>query len=143
MTIKNTYLRDPENDKRVLTVVREFDPKTRSVRYGWSMNSPSYWEPYETSRFKGERRVPGDVFSRKEGRRMALERLNNDPVFVEVSEGELPLVAVLNNLSHNFNVSTVVNRIAKHYSFKIKNEKITEEEKFKSFVSWVKGIFSL
>lgn len=94
---KVSYFRDfTKNDDRVLTIVRKFDKATRTVTFGWSLNHPP--SDVVTPKADGAiliSRQKGDIFSRREGRRVALERLHNGPLTARVVGSEFPIASCL------------------------------------------------
>jgi hypothetical protein len=130
--VRFSYLRDEMTPERVLTVARVYHRDSNSMKFGWSVNSPSHWKyvdqndvqlidsikkvrvgqnedgsPIFESR-PGKRKVVthkhvgtwvrGDQFSRKEGRRLAIKRMNESPLALALSGDELPLRAALSYL---------------------------------------------
>lgn len=141
MTIKYTHLRDATNPDRVLTIAREFDPTTQTVKFGWSINRPpervlAYIEtfrdekvsvnPEHSKHYKDgvrtrrvrhlepvERKIKGDVFCKKTGRTNAERRLRESPSVISgLLPNETPLFAILFNLVIDPNVPASVSEVA-------------------------------
>ena len=86
-----SYFKDLVDNRRVLTIVRKFDPKEGKVLFGFAVNKPDEWQVAHISKarvvFKKEK---GDNFSKKEGKRLALAMLNKHPIMLEVAYGKRP-----------------------------------------------------
>lgn len=121
--VKVSYFENFFNDKQRLTVVREFDKEKRFVKFGFSINHP----PSSTMVVKENgpvktveiRREPGDVFCRKEGRQIALDRLLAKPLVTKVVGDEYPVAACLryisDALSNNGEIETTAGAIAEDW----------------------------
>ncbi len=104
-----SYLRDPKNRNRVMTVVSQRQP-SGDLTVAFSVNRPSEWKrSYETKNMHTERKEPGDVFNKQKGLEIALGRLAIRPLTVPLL-GRTPTRAVLETLRTNEN--GVVQRIA-------------------------------
>jgi hypothetical protein len=98
--LRVTYIRDPNNSERVLTIVRRLN-KDNTVTFGTSVNKPTTWVArHESRNVKILGRVPGDNFSKKKGRDIAVARLNGvrGSVTLEIEEGSSPYLTILNYL---------------------------------------------
>lgn len=105
-----SYIRDPKNYNRVMTVVSQRSPTGENVFVGFSINRPSEWKrSYETKYMHTERKEPGDAFNKQKGLSIALGRLEAKPMTVPLN-GRTPTRAVLETLSGHEN--GVVQRIA-------------------------------
>lgn len=130
--IRYTYLHDPKNPKRVLTLARTLEGGVLTV--AWAMNTP----PRKTANMWGDLfREPGDIFTKKRGREIATGRLEcsslegvvtpgdefgspNPPTHFKVQtilkEGESPVRAAMKAVSAaNPHVSTL-QRIVAYYA---------------------------
>jgi hypothetical protein len=145
MTVKYTHLHDPENPDRVLTLAREFDSHTQSVKFGWSINrppqrirafvesvreenievDPKYRNHYangtRTKRVKTyeivERKLRGDIFCKKTGREQSERRLRESPIVINgLTPNETPLFAVLFSLVMDRSVPESVSSIAQYHA---------------------------
>lgn len=97
--LRVTYIRDPNNSERVLTIVRRLN-KDNTVTFGTSVNKPTTWVArHESRHVKILGRVPGDNFSKKKGRAIAVARLHGrGSVTLEVEEGSSPYLTILKYL---------------------------------------------
>lgn len=91
-TVRYTYIRDPQNINRVLTVAREFDPETMQVRWGVSLCSPKCQGTYDPF-------GRGDKFQKEIGRKIAVGRMHKRGFYVTMQPHELPLEVVMSHLS--------------------------------------------
>lgn len=102
--VHTAHIRDSRNYERVLTIVnRRNDDGTTT--YAVSMNRPpSKVLDHENSTRSREvwTRLPGDVFSKKTGRAMAMMRLQNPvtAITIPVAEGQSPLESVLRHIAN-------------------------------------------
>lgn len=132
--VKITYIRDDENPERVLTIVRRFDRGTNTVTFGWSVNVlPTVKcvkgvEEIEVKnvvrkvRFHKHTYIPGDQFSRKTGRNLALKMLCDAPLVVELEyPTQSPLKACLLRLAASENVPQSVKRICLNNTLQLKD----------------------
>jgi hypothetical protein len=104
-----SYLRDPKNRNRVMTVVSKRTPQGE-LEVAFAINRPSEWKrSYETKFMHTERKEPGDVFNKQKGLEIALGRLAIRPLTVPLL-GRTPTRAVLETLRTHEN--GVVQRIA-------------------------------
>lgn len=99
MTTKITYLPDPKNPARVVTVAsrvvdlvedpnREWNPGFRgqALAVGVAINQPTEWKTqHESGTFIAFRKCKGDVFNKKTGRMIAEGRLNTRPEYMPVA----------------------------------------------------------
>src|SRR5688572_12688767 len=105
-----SYIRDPKNRNRVMTVVSKRDATGESLAVAFSINRPSEWKTREEAKnFHMEMKEPGDVFNKRKGLEIALGRLAIRPLTVPLN-GRTPTRAVLETLRTNEN--GVVQRIA-------------------------------
>lgn len=98
-----TDLLSDSSNRRVLTIARRLNDDG-TVTYGTAMNKPTTWIVTEDSRnYFSSQRIPGDAFNRKEGRTLAIARLENErtAITIKVPEGVHPLDAVLQDLADN------------------------------------------
>ena len=112
--LRVTYIPDPNNAERVLTIVRRLN-KDNTVTFGMSINKPTTWVArHESRNTKILGRVPGDKFSKKKGRDIATARLNGvrGSVTLEVEEGSSPYLTILNFLKDDSDQK--VSRIAQN-----------------------------
>ena len=100
-------------DAYVLSIARQFDKETQTVTFGWALNVPPRWVPLTNSKFIGETLLPGDHFSRKEGRRLAEGRLATKPMGMLVQEGKLPIQMVFEHISKSPLYPEIAREIAK------------------------------
>lgn len=123
MTIKNFYMQDPKNPKRVVTIVRQVDADDPEiVRFQFSVNRPD--PVFDHFYFDSVQVESGDQFSKKRGRKIATGRLEKDPMTVRLN-GRRHLHAILESLKSNHRregkgdsgdvVPKCVRRIAAHY----------------------------
>lgn len=111
--LRVTYIKDPNNSERVLTIVRCLN-EDGTVSFGISVNKPTTWIPrHESRNVKILVRIPGDQFSKKKGREIAVARLNGRGcVTLPIAEGVSPYMTVLTHL-FNSKEDEVISRIAK------------------------------
>ncbi len=88
-----------ERDAYVLSIARQFDKPNSRVKFGWALNVPPRWSFFEEKAVRGERLIPGDHFSRKTGRRIAVERLEKETNWFDVKEYELPIEVCLDKVA--------------------------------------------
>lgn len=98
--VKVSYFENPLNPGQRLTIVRRFNKSTKTVDFGFSINHPPSFVQNVTSNTRGVKTVVikkenGDIFSRKEGRQIALDRLNPAPMKATVVGDEYPVAACL------------------------------------------------
>lgn len=117
---KFSYLRDENNFDRVLTICRQFDRTKKKVVFGWSLNSPTHWVRTEGKDRVEFVRVKGDQFSRKEGKRIAMERMLSDSLTATVSGKDVPLKAVLRHLLSDNDLKLP------HYVFEIASQYVDQ-----------------
>lgn len=101
--IRISYLRDPSNLERVMTLAIKRDEESKTLSYAYAINRPSEWV-YET-RLKDwvtVRRDKGDQFCKSMGRDIALGRLASKPVVLPLTD-QSPKLAVLEALKHDKN----------------------------------------
>lgn len=108
--IRISYLRDPYNADRVMTVVSKRDATGENLSFAVAINHPTEWKTsHEFKGFVAEKRVKGDAFSKRKGLMIALGRLADKPTLVSLN-GRAPRVAILDALMNDKN--SIVKRIA-------------------------------
>lgn len=130
---KVTYLQDPKNPKRVMTLAYKLGPED-SVSFSYSVNRPTLWKTTQESIWYNYQSIykdlqEGDQFSKKTGCNIALGRLNSRPTSVALN-GDKPKIACLKALETDSN--SVVCRIAK---YALACDKAVKEWK-KEFTNW-------
>lgn len=111
--LRITYITDPNNSERVLTIVRRLNGDN-TVSFGVSVNKPTMWIPrHESRNTKILTRIPGDQFSKKKGREIAVARLNGRGcVTLPIAEDTSPYMTVLTYLVES-KEDAIISRIAK------------------------------
>lgn len=100
--VKVSYFENVMVPNQRLTVVRRFNKAKRQVEFAFSINNPPHVLTEVFSRTKNEkvvtmRKEPGDVFCRKDGRQIALDRMKH-PLTVTVVGDEYPVAACLRHI---------------------------------------------
>lgn len=86
--IRFTHIRDPRNEKRVLTIARTIEGD--AVRFGYSLNYISAGGDRSSS---ADHPAP-DVYNRKLGNKIAVGRLEKSPLRVSLLDGRHPMDAI-------------------------------------------------
>jgi len=100
MTTHYSYLTDPKNFTRVITVARVIEGDT--IVFGISVCRPTEWTcDYEGSRYRGLRRVKGDQHKKAKGRMIAENRMNSlkHRLTVQRVEGEHPMLTIAKSMT--------------------------------------------
>lgn len=100
--VKVSYFENPVVPNQRLTIVRRFNKQKREAEFAFSINNPPHILTEVSNKTKKEkvvtmRKEPGDVFCRKDGRQIALDRMNM-PLVVTVVGDEYPLAACLRQI---------------------------------------------
>lgn len=117
-------------DAFVLSIARQFDREKSEVHFGWALNIPPHWVQVNNTKFNGWQLTKGDHFSRREGRRIAEERLKKSPITLPVYDGVLPIIPILQHISKSERFPASAREIAKQEL----NFNFPERKKDKSFV---------
>lgn len=118
---KVSYFRNFKNPNQVLTIVRKFDKASKTVEFGFSVNhAPSNLQSVVVDKTANSvtfsyKKVPGDLFSRKEGRTLALERLQSGGLKAHVVGNEFPVAACLRLLSESLPTSSSAKALAEFW----------------------------
>jgi len=105
-----TYLCDPYNPDRVLTIVSKHEEGF--VSFGFALNRPTEWKTYhEGKRFQTRLLDKGDRFNKKKGIEIATGRLTARGTTVPLN-GRTPKRAILESLLTHEN--RIIQRIAAH-----------------------------
>lgn len=101
--VKVSYFESVTVPNQKLTVVRRFNKEKREAEFAFSINNPPHILTEVSSQNKGKkvvtmRKEPGDVFCRKAGRQIALDRMMKLPLRVTVVGNEYPVAACLRHL---------------------------------------------
>jgi hypothetical protein len=119
--VKVSYFQSLKNPNQVLTVVRRFDKTKGVVEFGFSVNhAPSTVKNVIVDRKSNTtiisvKKSPGDTFSRKQGRTLALQRLNSGGLKAHVVGDEYPVASCLRLLSESLPDSSSAKPIAEHW----------------------------
>lgn len=119
---KFSYIHDPKNKHRVMTIARDVEDGT--IFFGYSINRsignsfrPNMFDSQIVTTIKAH---PIDQFNKKIGRSIAEGRMNRNrgelegvTSFVSQVEGEAPHITVLKHLTKSKN--QLVRRMCKHY----------------------------
>lgn len=116
MSTRIQYLKDPENPKRVLTLVSRVKPGTDLVEYGYSVNRPQEWKGDLRDRFyRSQSLTKGDMFSKEKGRMIATGRMESESAVLTANmEGRKPMYAVIETLA-DASENSVIRRICDNY----------------------------
>lgn len=80
-----------------LTIARVFDRDSKTVKFGWAANVPPRRGTWvEDGKLVTKKK--GDVFCKKTGRKLAVERLLSNPCVVKLEGTDLPIVGALDHL---------------------------------------------
>lgn len=80
-----------------LTIARVFDRDSKTVKFGWAANVPprrGNW--IEDGKLVTKKK--GDIFCKKTGRKLAVQRLLENPCVVSLNGSDLPIVGALDHL---------------------------------------------
>ena len=98
-----TYLADPENPKRVMTLVTRVDDSGECYQFAFSMNRPEDWiVRCRTKQTILAERKSGDIWDKRKGLELALKRLEHAKFQMTPAEGT-PKIAALRILSEGSN----------------------------------------
>lgn len=84
MTVRFSYHVDPEDQGRVVTIARKVEGN--NVLFGFSVCQPTRWATFEGTDTVYKEKIKGDHFNKKDGRDMAVGRMNKRPFIVYRTE---------------------------------------------------------
>lgn len=106
---KISYLHDPDNDERVMTLVSRLNSETNQVEYGYAVNRPTEWRFHVGRGYETKDLIKGDQFNRARGRTIAEGRMHTSPLVADLA-GRTPTEAILETL-RDASENSVVRRI--------------------------------